>query len=101
VAIFANGPATQTTTVGTASGTVAIFNTAASGVTGTLPSILVINTGTITAYIGGATAVTVAGLPLPSGYSLLLKGPAVNLYAITSSGTTTLVAGLGTQTVAD
>jgi hypothetical protein len=78
-----------------------VFNTAAAGVTGTLPSVIVINTGTITAYIGGGTAVTTAALPLPAGYSLLLKGPAVNLYALTASGTTTLVAGLGTQSVAD
>jgi hypothetical protein len=103
MAIFANGPATQTTSVTTTSGTATalIFNTAASGVTGTLPSVIVINTGSVTAYVGGGTTITTGAMPLPAGYSLLLKGPAVNLYALTASGTTTLVAGLGTQTVAD
>lgn len=101
MAIFANGPATQTSTVTTTASTVPVFNVAATGLSGTLRNVLVINTGTATAYVGGSTAVTVAALPLASGDEMLLQGPAVDLYALTAAGTTTLVAGLGSQVAVD
>lgn len=97
MAIFANGPGTQTTSVGTASGTVAIFNTAASGLTGTLKNVLVDNAGTATVYVGGGTAVsTTTGIPLLVGQQLLFQGTAINLYAVTAAGTATVVTGLAT-----
>jgi hypothetical protein len=100
--IFANGPGTQTTTVGTASGTVAIFNTAASGVSGTLRNVTVFNSGTNTVYVGSGTAVsTTTGVALPAGNQLLLEGPAANMYAVTSSGTSVVVAGLSTLSTVD
>jgi hypothetical protein len=104
MAIFANGPATQTTSVTTTSGTAMaiVFNTAATGVTGTLRNVLVINAGTATAYLGGGTTFTATtGFPVAAGSQLLLEGPAINIYGLTSAGTTTLIAGLSTQTVAD
>jgi hypothetical protein len=104
MALFANGPATQTSSVTTTSGTamVQIFNTAAAGVTGTLKNLLVVNAGTVTAYVGGGTTITsTTGFPLASGAQLLLEGSAINLYALTASGTTTIIAGLSSQTVTD
>ncbi len=104
MAIFANGPATQTTSVTTTSGTATaqIFNITATGVSGTLRNVLVVNAGTVSVYVGGGTAVTtVTGVPVAAGNQLLLEGPAINLYALTSAGTSTVIAGLATQTVAD
>lgn len=102
MAIFANGPGTQTSTVGTASGTVAIFST--SALTGTLRNLTIFNTGTISAYLGGGTAVTSAtGLPLSPGQQVLIEGTVPTLYAVTGSGalTTTIVAGLATVASVD
>jgi hypothetical protein len=99
MAIFANGTATQTSSVGTAAGTVPIFTT--SGLTGTLRNVAVSNTGTATCYVGGGTAVTVAAMPVAPGGVLVLQGSAVTLYALTSAGTTTTVAGLASQLVVD
>lgn len=102
MAIFANGPGVQTSSVGTATGTVPVFNTAATGLTGTLKNVTIFNAGTITAYVGVGTATTsTTGFPLASGNQLLLEGTAVNLYACTASGTTTLVAGLATLATVD
>lgn len=102
MAIFANGPGTQTTTVGTASGTVAIFSTTASGLTGTLRNVTVFNAGTATIYVGGGTAVsTTTGIPLTTGQQLLFEGTAINLYAVTSAGTATVVTGLPTLATVD
>lgn len=104
MALFANGPATQTTSVTTTSGTATaqIFNTAAAGVTGTLRNVLVVNAGTVTIYVGGGTAVTsTTGMPVAAGAQLLLEGSAINLYALTASGTSTVIAGLSSQTVTD
>lgn len=100
--IFANGPGTQTTSVGTASGTVAIFNTAAAGLTGTLRNVTIFNSGTNTVYVGGGTAVsTTTGVPVASGAQLTLEGTAINFYAVTSSGTSTVVTGLSTVVAVD
>jgi hypothetical protein len=97
MAIFANGPGTQTTSVGTASGTVAIFNTAAAGLTGTLKNILIENTGTATIFVGSGTAVsTTTGVQLLAGQQLLFQGTAINMYAVTSAGTATVITGLAT-----
>jgi hypothetical protein len=104
MAIFANGPATQTTAVTTTSGTATalVFNTTATGVSGTLRNVLLVNAGTVTAYFGGGTTVTsTTGFPVAAGSQLLLEGPAINIYGLTASGTTTIIAGLSTQTVAD
>ena len=100
--IFANGPGTQTTTVGTASGTVAVFNTAAAGLTGTLRNVTIFNSGTNTVYVGGGTAVsTTTGVPVGGGSQLTLQGTALNFYAVTSSGTSTVVTGLATLSTVD
>jgi len=104
MAIFANGPGTQTTVVGTASGTVPVFNTTATGLTGTLRNVTLFNAGTVTAYIGGGTggtATSAASLTLAPGGQLLLEGPAINLYAVTASLTTTIIAGLSTLSTVD
>lgn len=102
MAIFANGPGTQTSTVGTSSGTVAIFSTSASGLSGTLKNVMVFNTGANTVYVGSGTAVsTTTGVSLAQGQTMLILGAAANLYAVTSSGTSVVVAGLATQGLAD
>jgi hypothetical protein len=101
VAIFANGPGVQTTSVGTATSTVPVFSTSATGLTGTLTNVTIFNSGTVTAYLGGTGATSVSGLPLAAGDQILLKGPAINIYACTASLTTTLVAGLATLSTVD
>lgn len=103
MAIFANGPGTQTSTVGTASGTITIFNTAATGLSGTLRNLTVFNSGTVTAYLGGGTAVTSStGFPVAPGQQILLEGTIPTIYAVTASAlTTTVVAGLATLSTVD
>lgn len=103
MAIFANGPGTQSYTV---AGTAAtqIFNTANTALSGVLKNLTVINTGTVTAYIGGSglgTASTTSGVTLAAGNQLLLEGPAINLYAIAASATTQITTALATQSVVD
>lgn len=103
MAIFATGAGTpQTTSVTTSSAQ--IFNTAASGLSGTLKNVLVCNAGTVTAYVGAGNtnaAAVATSFPLAPGQELLLIGTALNLYAITNSGTTTLIAGLATLATTD
>jgi hypothetical protein len=98
VPIFANGPGTpQTTVVGTSS--VQVFNPAAAGLTGALRNAYIQNVGTATAYVSsgtGAAATVAASVALPPNAHMGVSGSAVSYYAITSSGTTTLVAGLST-----
>jgi hypothetical protein len=102
MAIFANGPGTQTFAAGTAAGTVPVFNTAASGISGTLRNLTIFNSGTVTAYLGGGTAVsTTTGFPLVAGQQMLIEGTVPTLYAITSAVGTTLVAGLATLSTVD
>ena len=104
MALFANSSATQTAAPGTAA--TLIFDTDASGIpTGaTLNDITIVNTGSVTCYLGGsAVAATTGGLILkPGGQCTLANQSALqssttgDIYAITASGTTTTLAGLAT-----
>jgi hypothetical protein len=110
MAIFANGIAEQTTSVTNSatlvfSGTIAALAALSPAVT--LKNVTIFNSGTTTAFVGGSS-VTTAALPLGVGQQLLIQGYSTttgttvhDLYAITSAGTTTLVAGLATQSVID
>ena len=104
MALFANSSASGQTASVTSGSSILVFNTSASGlVTGaTLPEILVTNTGTVSCYVGSGTTVTTStGVLLKAGATLLLTGQSAtqgvaagNLFAITSSGTTTTLSGL-------
>jgi len=76
-------------------------------ITGTLPSgtvipagfststnVTLVNSGTVTVFIGGSTVTTATGVPLAAGAQLTLQGTVVALYGITASGTTLVQAGL-------
>ena len=110
MAIYANGPAYQSTSVGNSatlifSGTIAALAALSPAVA--LRNVTIENVGAVTAYVGGSS-VTAAALPLAPGQQVLIEGYLTtsnttthDLYAITASGTTTLNAGLATQTVVD
>lgn len=110
MAIFANGPAYQSTAV-TNSATLVFGGStttlAAISPAVTLRNVTLFNSGTTTAFIGGSSATT-AALPLAPGQQVLLQGYTTttgttthDLYGITSAGTTIINAGLATQSVAD
>jgi hypothetical protein len=103
VAIFADSAATQTTSVGNSA--TEIFNTSATGIpTGvTLHDVTIVNTGSVTVYLGISAVTASTGLPLQpgaqityNGYSFAQGASGGNIYAITSSGTAVVVAGLAT-----
>lgn len=104
MAIFANSAATQTTTV-TNSAT-QIFNTSATGIPvgAALKKLTVMNTGSVNVYLGQSGVTSSTGLLLAPGQQVTynnswsyVRGSATgNVYAITASGTCTVVAGLAT-----
>lgn len=104
MAIFANGAATQSNSVGTSS--VKIFDVAHSGIpTGvTLKDVTIVNTGLVAMFLGSFTAVTaVTGLRLDPGDQITFNGyshaqgdTTGNIFAITASGTTSALTGLAT-----
>lgn len=56
-----------------------------------------LNQGTAIVYVGGGTVTTTSGVPVAIGQQLTLSGPVTqNQWAITASGTSTVVAGLAT-----
>ena len=71
----------------------------ASGLTS--PANLVVqNQGTAIVYVGGGTVTTTSGVPLPPGNQMTVSGSAaLAVWAITASGTATVVAGLATVDV--
>jgi hypothetical protein len=98
VAIFDVGSlAYQTTTVVSGSAST-IFNLSPGGTALTSPrDVTLINQGTVnTAYVGGTAATIYSGIPVGPGAQLTLQGTALTMTAITSTGTTTVIAGLAT-----
>ena len=99
MAIFDVGSlAYQTTTVVSGSAST-IFNLSPGGTALTSPrDVIIINQGTVnTAYVGGTGATLYGnGIPVGPGATLVLQGTAVTMGAQTSTGTTTVVAGLAT-----
>lgn len=74
------------------SGTVipSTFATAGGNNTG----VTVLNSGSVTLYVGGSTVTTATGVPVSANSQLTLQGPLVALYGITASGTTSVEVGL-------
>lgn len=122
MAIFASSPPAYqaTASVSTTSGGTVIYSTTSITIgsttytfpTGvTLSELTIQNTGTVTCFVGqnGVTATT--GVPLKSGEQLTIRGnghlaaesgaSSWNLYAITASGTTSIVASLVTVDATD
>jgi len=107
VAIFGNN--VQTTSVGNSA--TAVFNPNAapfSTLAGPLKDVTIENAGSVTVYLGGSTVTTATGLPLASGVQVTFEGsstPAGSggtaIYAITASGTATVVSGLATVNIVD
>lgn len=104
MALFdAGSPAYQTSSPGTAatlvwSGTVTALANISPAVA--LRDLSIINVGTITCFVGGSS-VTTAALPLLAGQQVTIQGwlgtsntTTRDVYAITSSGTAQLQAGL-------
>jgi len=110
VAIYANGPAYQSTSVTNSATLVfggSITTLAAITPAVTLKNVTLFNSGTTTAFIGGSST-TSAALPLAPGQQVLIEGYSTtsgttthDLYAITAAGTTTINAGLTTQGLVD
>lgn len=104
MAIFASSAALQTATVTNSSSK--IFNASASGIptSAALGDITVINTGSTTVFVGSFTGVTATtGLRLPAGAQVTIAGFGAkqgstnyDIYAITASGTSTVLAGPAT-----
>lgn len=109
MAIFANGAATQATaSVGTSA--TLVFDADASGITAgvTIGDIIVLNTGSVTMFIGQSGVTATTGLRLPPGASwtsqnlgALQSSTNYDIYAITSSGTTTALAGPATLNISE
>lgn len=84
----------------------AVFNpnaTPFSTLAGPLKDVTLENVGTVTVFIGQSTVTSSTGIPLLAGQQLTINGfstPAGSggtvLYAITASGSSTVVAGLAT-----
>ena len=75
-----------------------------------LHDITIINTGTVTCYLGSSSVTSSTGLPLAPGQQATIQGTVTaatagvlgwNIYAITASGTTTTQASLATVAVVD
>lgn len=82
----------------------AVGGTTYSFLTGaTLRDLTIINTGTVTCFVGTSSVTASTGLRLDPGQQLTIQGSNTvgstnwNLYAITSSGTTTVEASLASQ----
>ncbi len=102
------GPNTQTTSVSTTAA--AVFNPNAAPFTGTpnlvgpLKDPIIENTSsTVTVFLGSSSVTAATGLPLGpgqqityNGFSTAVGSGGTALYAITSSGTAKVVAGLAT-----
>ena len=60
-------------------------------------NVTVINQGPQVVWVGGGTVTTTSGVQLISGAQVtVISSPAQNLWAITSTGTSTVIAGLAT-----
>ena len=106
--IFASS-SVQVSSVGSGA-TVKIFDTTSSKyATGaTLRDVTIINTGSVTIFLGSSTVTAAHGLPLPAGVQITytgyshVKGDTTgDIYAITSSGSATVEAGLATDSTVD
>lgn len=103
------GPNVQTSSVGTSA--VAVFNPNAAPFStdaGPLKDVIFLNTGSVTVFLGSASVTAATGLQLLAGQQLTYNGfstPAgasgTALYAITSSGTSTVLTGLATTNIND
>lgn len=128
MAIFTGAPpafqSTQAlnTSVGTAAAGVQVYNAGSATVissagtvyypfpaTATLSNLTIINTGTATVYLGGASTPTTAAFPLAPGAQLTVQGTAAvsatvsnfNIWAVTAAGTTSIEASLATVVAVD
>ena len=92
MAVFdAGSPAYQGTTV-TSSATQVFSVTNLTSPWG----VTVLNQGPSNVWVGAGTVTTSSGVLLISGAQLTVEGPAQNLWAITASSTSTVIAGLAT-----
>jgi hypothetical protein len=76
-----------------------------------LRDLTILNTGSITCFVGTSTVTATTGVPLRGGEQLTIQSSlhtqgesgatSWNLYAITASGTTTIEASLGTLVVVE
>lgn len=99
--IFANGVATQATASVTSSATL-IFDADFAGIPAgvTLGDVTVINTGTVTFFVGQSGVTATTGLRVPpgaqvtiTGFGALQSSTNFDIYAITASGTSSALAG--------
>lgn len=111
MAIFSASPPAYQATGSIGSGAaVQIYNTTSITIGSTtytfptgapLANLTVVNTGTVTAYIGSSSVTAATGLALAAGQQLTIQGSVIagssvwNFYAITSSGTTSVEVSLG------
>jgi len=106
VAIFGTGIALQTNTVTSSAHLVWTANSTALAALSpaiTVHDVTIINTGSVTVYLGTSSVTAATGLALPSGAQLTYNGYVAttgtttnDIYGITSSGTTTTEAALAT-----
>lgn len=115
MAIFAASPPAYQTTASVGSSATQIYNTTSVTTGGhtysfptgvTLSELTIVNTGSVTCFVGTSAVTAATGTPLRSGEQLTIRGSnhvqaesgatSWNLYAITSSGTTSVEAGLAT-----
>lgn len=105
--IFATG--SIQTTAPTSSRVKSFDTTSSLYTTGaTLKDVTLINTGTVTVFVGSSAVTAATGLPLPPGVQLTYEGyshvkgdTTGDIYTITSSGTGAVQAGLATVNSVD
>ena len=104
MAVYANSSAVQATASVTSSATL-IFDSDASGIpTGvTIGDVTVVNTGTVTMFIGQSGVTSSTGLRVPAGaqvtinnFGALQSSTNFDIYGITASGTTSALCGPAT-----
>jgi hypothetical protein len=94
VALFDTGSIAYQGTTVTNSATV-VFSQSPNGTALTSPvGAVVQNQGTAIIWVGAGTVTTTGGVPLPPGQYLYVSGSAPSLWAITSAGSSAVVAGL-------
>lgn len=102
MAIFASA-STKTTSVGNSATLVFDSNNSAFAAGATLRDVTIQNTGSVSVYLGTSSVTSSTGLLLAAGQqitfnrqSFAVNTSANNIYAITASGTSTVVTGLAT-----
>jgi len=85
----------QSATVTT--GATQVFST--TGLSAGTSDVIIVNAGPSDIYVSGSSSAGTSGFPVPANSQLVVTGPAVNLWAVTSAGTAQVTGTLGSDLV--